>query len=46
MFGMDDGKLKLAQVESGKVLAQLSAHEASVESVRARLRLGLIGLQG
>ena len=32
MFGMDDGKLKLAQVESGKVLAQLSAHEASVES--------------
>jgi WD40 repeat protein len=32
LFGMDDGKLKLAHVESGKVLAQLSAHEASVES--------------
>ena len=32
MFGMDDGKLKLGQLETGKVLAQLSSHEASIES--------------
>lgn len=32
MFGMDDGKLKLGHLETGKVLAQLSAHEASIES--------------
>jgi len=32
MFGMDDGKLKLAQVETGKVLANLAAHENSIES--------------
>ena len=33
LFGAVDGRLKLAHIESGRLLAQLSAHEASIESV-------------
>jgi len=33
LFGAVDGKLKLAHAENGRLLAQLSAHEASIESV-------------
>lgn len=33
LFGAIDGRLKLAHAENGRLLAQLSAHEASVESV-------------
>lgn len=33
LFGAVDGRLKLAHAEGGRLLAQLSAHEASVESV-------------
>ena len=32
LFGMDDGALKLAHAESGRVLAQLPSHDQSVES--------------
>ena len=32
LFGSDEGTVKLAHAESGRLLAQLPAHEASVES--------------